>query len=160
PLEKIAAHKTSPIPELGARRDDVPRWLEGVYRSMMCKQPSGRPRTAADVLQALSRGAARREAADETSAAGEDSALSLFFTDEQMAAARVNQLEPWREEGRENGTRSGRAWRGQQAVDEQQTEPAYVWPEIDISFGSLLLFLVCGVVGVAAISLLLAIVFS
>ncbi|HEX5443740.1 MAG TPA: bifunctional serine/threonine-protein kinase/formylglycine-generating enzyme family protein [Pirellulales bacterium] len=72
PLRLIAAHREQPIPLLSARRDDVPRWLETLYKKMVAKEPDDRPQTMDEVVSALdkrrspSRRKAARTAADDS----------------------------------------------------------------------------------------------
>ncbi|HEX7449172.1 MAG TPA: bifunctional serine/threonine-protein kinase/formylglycine-generating enzyme family protein [Pirellulales bacterium] len=65
PLRLIAAHREQPIPPLGAARDDVPRWLETLYKRMVAKDADERPQTMDEVVSALDkrRSPGRRKAA-------------------------------------------------------------------------------------------------
>ena len=53
--EKLRAHATQPIPRVGELREDVPDWLSVLIARMMAKQPSDRPRSAAEVIAELDR---------------------------------------------------------------------------------------------------------
>jgi eukaryotic-like serine/threonine-protein kinase len=156
PLQKIASHKEAAIPALKAQRDDVPDWLDELYRSMMAKQPSDRPRDVQQVINLLL--AKGNEAAPERQV-HEDSALSMFFTDEQTAAVGINQQEPWIEQDPGQSPPNNQPWRAHESA-KKVPQPPYQWPEIDISMGTLILFGICGVVGVGAIALLVAIIFA
>jgi len=158
PLEKINSHKQSPIPSLAAERDDVPRALEKLYQRMMAKLPSQRPASTEEVIDLLG----KIDPAEEDSAAaapGDDSALSMFFTDEQAAALRINEAEPWRNKQADGNIPPVSSWR-EPAPKTDGAEPEYQWPEIDMPLGTIMRFGVCGVVAVGAIALLLAVVFS
>lgn len=53
PLRLIAAHREQPIPMMSTMRDDVPRWLETLYKKMVAKEPADRPQTMDEVVAAL-----------------------------------------------------------------------------------------------------------
>lgn len=75
PLGLIAAHRDRPVPPLGETRDDVPRWLETLYKKMVAKDPADRPQTMDEVVATLERSgrASRRKA---TRPAADDSPSS------------------------------------------------------------------------------------
>ncbi|MDX1947168.1 MAG: serine/threonine-protein kinase [Pirellulaceae bacterium] len=52
-IRKLIAHSESPIPELAAKRTDLPATLEQLFRRMVAKTPGERPQTMAEVLSEL-----------------------------------------------------------------------------------------------------------
>ncbi len=52
-MDKLAAHKTQPIPSMRDHRPDVPGWLDTVCRKMLVKEPGGRYTTMAYLTAAL-----------------------------------------------------------------------------------------------------------
>ncbi|HJT34462.1 MAG TPA: bifunctional serine/threonine-protein kinase/formylglycine-generating enzyme family protein [Pirellulales bacterium] len=105
PLRLIAAHREQPIPMMSTMRDDVPRWLETLYKKMVAKEPADRPQTMDEVVSALEkmRPIARRRtrpAAGETSraavpdfieasASGDDLVIVGDIEHEQLPDARA-----------------------------------------------------------------------
>ncbi len=53
--EKLRAHASQPIPRVKEFRKDVPDWLSELIARLMAKQPSDRPRSAAEVITELDR---------------------------------------------------------------------------------------------------------
>jgi serine/threonine protein kinase/Leucine-rich repeat (LRR) protein len=52
-VEKILAHMNQPVPNLRAKRPDVPEQVEQVFRRMMAKRPADRYQTMAEVVTEL-----------------------------------------------------------------------------------------------------------
>jgi hypothetical protein len=52
-MDKLLAHRASPIPSLTALRDDVPPGLDKVVAKMMAKQPADRYQSMQEVVVAL-----------------------------------------------------------------------------------------------------------
>lgn len=53
-MEKLKAHKSSPIPSLRTARPDVPEALDKLFQKLLAKKPADRPASAAEVVQQLS----------------------------------------------------------------------------------------------------------
>jgi WD40 repeat protein/serine/threonine protein kinase len=52
-LKRLMAHQERPAPSLRASRPEVPERLEAIYLDMMAKVPADRPRSMAEVIEAL-----------------------------------------------------------------------------------------------------------
>ncbi len=61
--EKLLKHRNGEIPSIAAHRDDVPEWVDTLFRRMVAKRPEDRPSTVEQIRRELERNRTVRKSA-------------------------------------------------------------------------------------------------